>query len=181
MIGWLLGIANKKPVLVKIDFFKSNINRTNIVDKNNASYLSSNYKIVEIVDEFLNKYISVDLEILLNEKISETENLKLGETYEKKLVFFYLNKRRALENIYLFNSKSTGIYKQYLLDGNLNGQISLKNGYLNGMSKVYDNGNLIEETEYKNGQKHGLSVKYDKTNNVVETTKWLYGLMLITT
>ena len=155
MFGYLLGIANKKPVLVKIDFNekKSNMNRADIVDKKNASYLSSDYKIVEIVDEFLNSYVCVDLEIILNEKFIITENFKINESYEKKLVFFYLNKQRALENIYLFNSKTSGTFKQYLLNGQIYGEISLKKGCLDGTSKSYEDGILVEECEYKHNCK----------------------------
>jgi antitoxin component YwqK of YwqJK toxin-antitoxin module len=179
MFGYLLGIANKKPVLVKIDFNekKSNMNRADIVDKKNASYLSSDYKIVEIVDEFLNSYVCVDLEIILNEKFIITENFKINELYEKKLVFFYLNKQRALENIYLLNSKATGTFKQYLLNGDLNGEISLKNGYLNGISKIYTNGILEEECEYKRNNRNGFYIKYDKDKNIIETSKWNNGIM----
>lgn len=182
MFGYLLGIVNKKAVLVKIDFNekKSNINRAGIINKNTASYLSSNYKIVEIVDEFLNNYMCVDLEIILNEKFTTQENLKINESYDKKPIFFYLNKKRALENIYLINPKSTGIFKQYLLNGNLNGEISLKNGYLNGISKIYDNGILAEECEYKRNNRNGFYIKYDKNKNIIETTKWNNGLIIKT-
>jgi hypothetical protein len=133
MIGYLLGHANKQTVLVTIEFNdkKSNINRDDIIDRENASYLSSNYKIIEIVDEFLNKFVSVDLQIILNEKFVELCNLKINELNENKLVFFYLNKQRALQDIYFFNSKCTGSFKQFLINGQLNGILSLKNGIPN--------------------------------------------------
>jgi hypothetical protein len=93
MIGYLLGLANNKVVLVTIDFNekKSNINK-NVISKKNATYLCGTYKIIDIVGEYLNKYIAVDLRILLNEKMSAEINLKLNEEYEKRTVFFYLNK-----------------------------------------------------------------------------------------
>jgi hypothetical protein len=180
MFGYLLGIVNKKFVLVKIDFNenKSNINRAGIINKNNASYLSSNYKIVEIVDEFLNSYVCVDLEIILSEKFTMRENLKIDELYEKKFVFFYLNKKRALENIYLLNSKATGTFKQYLLNGQIYGEISLKKGCLDGITKLYEDEILVEECDYKHNCKNGLYIKYDKKNNVIESTKWKNGLIV---
>lgn len=180
MFGYLLGIVNKKPVLVKIDFNekKSNINRANIVNKKNASYLSSDYKIVEIVDEFLNSYVCVDLEIIINEKFTITEHLRIDESYENKLIFFYLNKQRALENIYLFNSKTNGSFKQYLLNGQIYGEISLKKGYLDGTSKLYEDEILVEECEYKHNCKNGFYIKYDKKSNIIENTKWKNGLII---
>lgn len=166
MIGYLLGIANKKTVLVTIEFNekKSNINKNDVIDKDNASYLSSNYKIIEIVDEYLNNYASVDLRIILNEKFTETQNLILNELYEKKLIFMYLNKQRALQDLYLFDSKCTGIFKQYLINGQIYGIISLKNGNLNGVNKIYENGILVKECNYKNNQEIGLCKKYNIDN-----------------
>lgn len=159
MIGYLLGKVNKIVVLVKIDFDekKSNINKS-IIDKENACYLCGTFKIIEIIDEFLNNYISVDLKIILNEKITEIQMLKINEQYDKKTVFFYLNKERALQDIYLYNSKTTGIFKQYLLNGQINGEISLKKGNLHGINKIYENGILIKETNYKNNQEIGLVI-----------------------
>ncbi len=180
MFGYLLGIVNKKSVLVKIDFNekKSNINRVGIINKKNASYLSSNYKIVEIVDECLNSYICVDLEIILNEKFATIENLKIDELYENKLVFFYLNKQRALENIYLLNLKTSGTFKQYLLNGQIYGEISLKNGCLDGISKLYEDEILVEKCDYKHNCKNGFYTKYDKQNNVIESSKWNNGIIV---
>lgn len=154
MLGYLLGLVNKKVVLVTIDFNekKSNINK-NAIDKENATYLCGSYKIIEIVDEYLNNYIAVDLIILLNEKMSAEINLKINEEYEQRTVFFYLSKERALQNIYLFNSKSTGIFKQYSLAGDLIGEIPLKNGIINGIYKTYCNGIVIEELQYIKGNK----------------------------
>jgi antitoxin component YwqK of YwqJK toxin-antitoxin module len=180
MIGYLLGTANKKTVLVTIEFNKkkSNITKNHIIDKENATYLSSNYKIIDIVDEFLNKYISVDLQIILNEKFIEIHNLKLNELNEKKLIFFYLNKKRALQDIYLFNSKCTGIFKQYLINGQIHGIISLKNGYLNGINKTYENGFLVKECEYKHNQENGLCKKYDNSGTLLEVTNWKSGILI---
>jgi len=152
MIGYLLGLANNKVVLVTINFNekKSNINK-NVISKKNATYLCGTYKIIDIVDEYLNKYIAVDLRILLNQKMSAEINLKLNEEYEKRNVFFYLNKERALQDIFLFNSKSTGIFKLYSLDGELIGELPQKNGILHGIYKSYYNGKITEEVEYVKG------------------------------
>ncbi len=180
MIGYLLGIANKKTVLVTIEFNekKSNKNKNKVIDKENATYLSGSYKIVEIVDEFLNKYVSVDLQIILNEKFTQLFNLKLNEINEKKLIFFYLNKQRALQDTYLFNSKCAGIFKQYLFNGQINGIISLKNGNLNGISKIYKNGILIKECDYKCNQENGLCKKFDDSGNLLEVTNWINGILI---
>lgn len=179
MKGYLLGLATNKVVLVTIDFNekKSNINKDTL-DKSNASYICGTYKITEIVDEYLNNYISVDLHIILNEKFTEVQNLKINEEYRQKTVFFYLNKERALQNIYLLNSKSTGIFKQYLFNGQINGEISLKNGKLSGINKIYKNGILVKETEYKNNQENGLSKKYDTDGNILEITNWKNGVLI---
>lgn len=158
MFGYLLGLAEKKPVLVIIDFDekKSNINK-NVLDKQNATYLCRTYKIINIIDEFLNNYISVDLKILLNEKMSMQINLKINEEYDHKTLFFYLNKERALEDIYLFNSKKTGIFKQYLIDGELSGELPLKNGIINGIYKQYSNGKVAKEVEYYKGKRINIT------------------------
>ena len=179
MFGYLLGTVNKKVVLVKIDFYKSNINKDNIMDKDNATYLSSNYKIVEIIDEFLNSYTSVDLNIILNEKFIEIQNLKINEINEHKLVFFYLNKERAFQDIYLLNSKSTGSFKQYSIDGQIIGEISFIKGVIDGINKVYEKGVLVKECEYKRNQKNGLCKKYDIDKNVIETTNWKNGILVV--
>jgi antitoxin component YwqK of YwqJK toxin-antitoxin module len=152
MIGYLLGLVNKKVALVTIDFNerKSNISK-NVIDKQNATYLCGTYKIIDIIDEYLNKYIAVDLRILLNEKMSAEINLKINEEYEKRTIFFYLSKERALQDIFLFNSKSTGIFKQYSLDGELIGELPQKNGILHGTYKSYYNGKVTEEVDYIKG------------------------------
>jgi len=154
MIGYLLGLVNKKVVIVTIDFNekKSNINK-NVIDKQNASYLCGEYKIIEIIDEYLNNYISVDLRIILNDKMTGEFNIKLNDDCEKKTVFFYLNKERALQDIYLFYSKSTGLFKQYSLSGELIGELPLKKGIINGIYKTYCNGIVTEECEYIKGNR----------------------------
>ena len=152
MFGWLVGKANRKILLVKIKFNnkKVKIQGNILVDKNNATYYTNEFQITEIIDEYNNNYISVDISTIINEKLCETKNIKINELYENTGIFFYINKQRALYNIYLVNNNSTGIFKQYLPDGTLQGEISIVNGKLNGIYKNYFNGKLTDEFEYKN-------------------------------
>jgi antitoxin component YwqK of YwqJK toxin-antitoxin module len=180
MFGWLVGKGNKKDLLVKIELNKKKIKAysTLLIDENNATYYTEEFKIVSIIDEYLNSYTSADIPIIINEKLCETKNLQMGKLYEDTGIFFYLHKRRALCNIYLINSNSTGVYKQYLLDGDLQGEISLLNGKLNGIYKNYANGELIEECKYKNGVKNGVCKKYFHKGDTIENSVWVNGLLV---
>lgn len=153
MIGYLLGIADKKTVVVKIDFNESNsdVKKYNIVDKDNATYMVSEFKIIDIFDE-KNKYISVDLNIIIDDKFVKNENLKINQLYDKKTLFFYLTQNRALQDKFLY-SKATGTFRQYLPNGDLANEISYYKGKLDGKFKIYENGVIIKEEIYKCGVK----------------------------
>lgn len=159
MIGWLLGTVDKRVLLAKIEFNKKKykINNENIININNATYVTTEFKIIEIVDEYLNRYIAININVVdLVNSTYEKINFKVDELYEKMPIFFYLDKYRALQDIYLFNNKSTGTFKQYLLNGSLQGEISFIKGKINGICKNYINGELVEESEYKNDVKMGV-------------------------
>ncbi len=180
MFGWLLGKANKKILLIKIKINKEKIKCQDniIIDTNNATYYTNEFKIIKIIDEYLNEYISVDTNIIINEKTFKVKNLKIDELYENTCIFFFTNKIRALQNIYLHNDNSTGIFKQYLTNGSLQGEISLLNGKLYGLQKNYCNNELVEECEYKNNLKNGLCKKYSNKETIIEFTRWKNGLIL---
>jgi antitoxin component YwqK of YwqJK toxin-antitoxin module len=181
MIGWLLGTVEKKVLLAKIEYNdkKSNINKEQIVNKENATYITDEFKIIEIVDEYLNKYISININVVdIINSMYEKLIFHIDESYEQMTIFFYLDKHRALQDIYLFNNKSTGIFKQYLPDGSLQNELSVKNGLINGICKNYLNGELIEECEYKSDIKNGLCKKYYDNGNIIEYTLWKNGLMV---
>jgi antitoxin component YwqK of YwqJK toxin-antitoxin module len=181
MFGWLLGTVNKKILLAKIEFNdkKSNIHKENIINKDDATYITTEFKIIEIVDEYLNNYISININVMdVINSMYEKLNFKINELYERMSIFFYLDKHRALHDIYLFNNKSTGIFKQYLEDGSLQNELSFKKGIIDGICKNYLNGELIEESEYKRDIKNGLCKKYYDNGNVIEYTLWKNGLMV---
>lgn len=179
MFGWLVGKANKKILLAKIKFNnkKVKVQGDVLVDKKYATYYTNEFKIVEIIDEYRISYVSLDVSTIMNDKLCEIKNLKINELYEKTGIFFYINKQRALSDIYLINNNSTGVFKQFLLDGTLQGEISIINGKLNGTYKNYLNGELIEECEYKNDLKNGLCKKYKNNGNIIEFTLWKNGSM----
>jgi len=180
MFGWLIGTANRKILLVKIllNSKKVKVQGDILFDKNNATYYTNEFKIIEIIDEYLNNYVSVDINIIINEKMCETKNFKLNEFYENNGLFFYINKQRALHNIYLINNNSTGIFNQYSPSGNLQGEISIVNGKLNGTYRNYYNGELIEECEYKNDIKNGLCKIYKNNGTIIEFSMWKNGLLV---
>ena len=67
MFGYLLGTVNKKVVLVKISFDEkktSNISKT-VINKETATFLCGKFYITEIIDEELNKYDSVDINLII--------------------------------------------------------------------------------------------------------------------
>lgn len=178
MIGYLLGIADNKTVLVKIDFDEkhSNINKNNIVDKDNAVYLTSDFKITKIIDEYSNKYISVDINIIVLEKFIEKKNFKINEPINNNLIQFFITKQRTLQDVYLYNIKQNGIFKQYLPNGDLVGEIPLKKGKIDGIYKSYEDNELKEECMYHNGYKNGICKTY-KDNNII-LTKWENGVLI---
>ena len=181
MIGWLLGTVDKKVLLAKIEFNdkKSNINKENIINKENATYITTNFKIIELIDEYLNNYISININVIdIINSMYEKFNFKVNELYEQMSIFFYLDKHRALQDIYLYNNKSTGIFKQYLPNGSLQNELSIKRGIIDGICKNYLNGELVEECEYKRDIKNGLCKKYYDDGNVIEYTLWKNGLMI---
>lgn len=62
MFGWLVGKANKKNLLVKIFFNNKKKNQDDVlIDEENATYYINEFKIVNIIDEYNNNYISVDI------------------------------------------------------------------------------------------------------------------------
>lgn len=180
MFGWLVGKANKKILLAKIKFNnkKVKVQGNILVDKKYATYYINEFIITEIMDEYQTSYISLDVSTIMNDKLCEIKNLKINELYENTGIFFYMNKQRALCNIYLINNNSTGVFKQFLSDGTLQGEISIINGKLNGTYKNYLNGELIEECEYKNDLKNGLCKKYKNNETIIEYTLWKNGLLV---
>ena len=180
MFGYLLGTAQKNLLLVKIEFNenKTNIKQKKIIDKNNATFICSQFKIIEIIDEYKYNYTSADIHICINPKIKEIQNLKINELYDKKCIFMYLTKDRALQDIYLFYSKANGIFKQYNLDGELIGKLPLKNGNINGIYKNYKNGCLVEEYEYKRNVKNGLAKKYNLDGSIISLDTWKNGILI---
>lgn len=180
MFGWLLGKADKKILLIKIKTNRKNVKSQshNIIDKKNATYYTNEFKIIEIIDEYLDDYISADINVILDEKNYKIKNLKKDELNENIGIFFYINKFRALNNIYLVSDNSTGVFKQYLSDGTLQGEISLFKGKLSGVQKNYYNNELVEESEYKNNLKNGLCKRYKDNENIIEFTMWKNGSMI---
>lgn len=180
MYGWLLGTAGRRILLVKIIFnnTKAKVQGDILVNKNNATYYTNEFKIIEIVDEFLTNYISVDISKIINEKMCKIQNFKINELYEDSGIFFYMHTQRALYDIYLINSTSTGIFKQYSLSGSLQGEITMFNGRMNGAHKIYNNGELIEETEYKNDKKNGLCKIYKDKGTITEFKLWKNGSLI---
>jgi hypothetical protein len=129
MYGWLLGKNKNKILLIKISIENTKIKTVKgTIDKNNATYYTNEFKIIEIVDEYCNKYYFADINKIIDEKYCKKVKLELNETYTDFGIFFYINTERALDDIYLFDNKYTGIAKQYLLNGELVEQITLNKG-----------------------------------------------------
>jgi len=129
MYGWLIGKNNNKVLLVKIKINNNKSFCNTIIDKQNATYYTNEFIIIDIIDEFKNDYISVDIKTIIDDKFSEIKNLKINELYNNGL-FFYINKERALQDIYLITNKTSGVFNQYLHDGTFLGKIKFFNGKL---------------------------------------------------
>jgi antitoxin component YwqK of YwqJK toxin-antitoxin module len=173
MFGWLLGQNDKKILLVKIQISNNKIKLTSgeLVDTKNATYYTNEFRVIKIIDEYQTDYSHVNIKTIINDKLCQNKQLKINDFCENTGIFFYLQKERALSDIYLIDNKSSGIFKQYLSNGDLYGEISVLNGKLNGIYKSYVNGELSEECEYKKNVRHGLYKKYSK-GNIIEQLEY---------
>jgi antitoxin component YwqK of YwqJK toxin-antitoxin module len=106
-----------------------------------------------------------------------TKNVLKDVLYDKTRIFFYINKKRALDDLHLIDNLSSGVFKQYSLDGSLTSILTIKNGKLNGICKNYSDGELDEEIEYKNNLRNGLCKKYIDGDTVIEFTLWKNGVL----
>jgi antitoxin component YwqK of YwqJK toxin-antitoxin module len=149
MIGFLIGYVNKKTVLVKIDYINYENKAKHLVDVNNATFICDNFTILSITDEFMNTYFNVDIKTIYNDKFLIIKNFKLNEDIYDNRICFYMNEYRALQDLYMYNNKITGIFKQYSKDGDLIGELPLKKGKIHGIYKIYNNGRILIR-EYKN-------------------------------
>jgi hypothetical protein len=127
MFGWLLGTIDKKVVLIKINVNKIK-SQNNVVDKNNATYYTKEFIITEIKDEYNDKYICANIKKIIDSKFCKNIILNINEPYENVGIFFYNNIKRALCDIFLYKSKSSGTFQQFLLNGNCVGEITFLNG-----------------------------------------------------
>lgn len=182
MYGYLLAYSIfKNVVLVKIFFNSPDISPVEKINKktmNDGTFIIKNFRLIEITDKFLNNYEYVDLKILVDRKTFRKQTLRVGESYDDREILCYITKSRALEDIYLFDTKTTGIFNQYELDGKLCGITEYKKGKINGISKLFDNGKLIEESTYKNNKKCGICKIYKNDQiiyeywNIIKLESW---------
>ena len=182
MFGYLLGTVNKKVVLVKISFDEkktSNINKT-VINKETATFLCGKFYVIEIIDEELNNYDSVDINLIIDAKIQIKLNKKINEFNDKGVVFFYLNKCRALEDIYMHCNNATGTFKQYSLDGEIIGEITFNKGNMEGICKTYKNGKVYEECEYYKNYRNGLCRQYDNNGTIINNCLYKKGVLVNT-
>lgn len=132
MYGWLLGVAGSNTLLVKIKILDKKIIALSkkIHNKDTATYMCKNFVIEEIINESLEQYNMVDIPILQSEIKIKFMRGELGINYENVHLIVYLNKIRALEDLYLFNNKASGDFLEYSKSGKLICKIILYKGKL---------------------------------------------------
>ena len=70
----------------------------------------------------------------------------------------------------------TGIVKMFYLNGNLEAELTFKDGKLEGLGKIYyPNGNLQFGITYKDGKQDGLSKDYYENGNLKDETTYKDG------
>lgn len=155
--------------------------------KDTCSYITNNYKILNILDCTENNNISkIDYEYnenyyklyfdldAMNCNIKK-DNIQLTYIVDNiyyNYRYYYKNFDVALSKIYmsqkLYLNKSS-LYKNYNESGYVKEEFYHINGKIQGTYKKYYNQNeLEEETEYIDGKKHGFSKKYNGSLDSVE-------------
>ena len=96
-----------------------------IIDKNNATYHIKDFIVISI-ENIISK---IQLPEILYEARNDNYILKVGESYEKKFIYYFMTYERALIEDFMKN-------KQYLL---------YPNGYSGIYKDYYDNGQIKKE------------------------------------
>jgi antitoxin component YwqK of YwqJK toxin-antitoxin module len=156
-------------------------------DPNNCSYITQNYRVINIFNYTDNKNVS-EIEYEFNEnfykiyyKLDANTCYKLIMTTKLKFIIdnIYSNERYYYKNydvalsknymvceLYLNNS---GLYKDYHENGYIKEEYYHINGIKQGFNKkYYQSGGLEEVTEYVDGKKHGISKKYNGEVDSIE-------------
>jgi hypothetical protein len=180
IIGYIEGKTGAKgnvKVVATVEIPKdalTDLTRTTIKDKFNATYSTNKLEIKKIVDEELNEYEIVYLfdyvQYKLNDIITRPNIKELNfNLLQEKGMYFYLSKNRAINNIFVPDYKKT----TYFYDGYKHEEFVLnKYGSKNGKFMTWDeNGNLIEESNYCLGNRHG---EYKKYNNGIIVEHYIY-------
>ena len=175
-----LGKATEYDQYPAIYILKNEINGKNL----NGTFIVKNFTINEIYDKLTNNYEKVYIDILLPKHNLQKKIFEIGTSNEGVEILCYINKFRALEDIYLIDDKASGIFNQYELDGSLCGTIEYRKGKIHGLSKTFLNEILVEESQYKNNQKCGICKIYKENQIIYEywdrikKEHWIENLIL---
>jgi hypothetical protein len=144
--GYLLGKVNNDIALIKIQ-----INNQNGQNNNAQATLKCNkFMIVSIIDKYLTNYVSVDVDIIKDDKEKFQQNIEINKIVElnnNSYIYYYSNNKRALNDLYIFNNKFTGKCNQYTNTGELITEVKFKKGYII-KCKNYKNGRINEKCKY---------------------------------
>ena len=137
-----------------------------IIDKNNATYHIKDFIVISI-ENIISK---IQLPEILYEARNDNYILKVGESYEKKFIYYFMTYERALIEDFMKNKQYllypngySGIYKDYYDNGQIKKEFFHNNGKINGFLKIYyenKNNSVKIIQEYIDGVKHGTYKKY---------------------
>jgi hypothetical protein len=164
LVGYLPN-KERNPVLIEIKSCEDSINNFDreVFSKDNAEYITNNFKVIKIIDEFCNEYNIAKINIYTKIDYMHIINIKLNELvscppYNDKddcFIRCFLTKNRALSIYPNKNYCISSFYKN-----------SIATFYKNGRTKEYISFDL---TDVKNNVKNNLC---DFPNNICINLKY---------
>jgi len=159
-----------------------------VVDKENATYITKKFKIIEIEDLHSNKYDTIDKYLIPRDCIVSKNGIySINNTYEEKIDFWFnkeiaLNKKirnsrdykktpfNPLRPIYIFHNLCVPLYEEYLpkFFSDIKG--------ISGIYKQYYPDGVLEKECYHNSDKYeGEHKAYYENGKLREITTYING------
>jgi antitoxin component YwqK of YwqJK toxin-antitoxin module len=165
MIGYTYGFSDdEKEVVVTLDIpddALTNMSRSNILNRDTATYRTNKARVVRIEDEDGKTYSSAistldernALAYILDQTLVVKNYDEHIETIYGSGITYFL-KIDVARSYGIKIIPSDGIFRSWYSNGILSQKLVLKDGKLNGLCERYDiNGDVIEVSRYKNGIK----------------------------